>query len=354
MAEGDLRVGIIGGGAIVRQRHLPGLRALEGVEIAAVCNRRYESTRAFADEYAIPRACFHWREVVEAGDIDIIWIGTTPYMHCELILAALEAGKHVFCQSRMCMNLDEARRILEAAGRHPDRVVRFCPPPMGMGGDATMRRLLRRERFVGDVRQVTLTSVNGLLLDPDYPLTWRLQREQSGQNVMTLGIYLEVLDRWLGPTSRVTAVTRCWTPTRRHPETGEQAPCEIPELVNVIAELACGGIGVYLFNGVSSHGPTDHVAIHGTGGTLVYDFNADENLEQIEGARLGQESMARIEIPPAEKGTWTVEADFIRLVRGEGDGGILPTPEAACRYMAVIDAIHRSAATGRCVEVPER
>lgn len=345
-----LRIGIIGAGGIVRERHMPGLTDIEGVEVVAVCNRRSASARQFAEEFSIPRVCYHWEEIVAMDDVDVVWIGTTPYMHCPVTLAALKAGKHVFCQARMCMNLDEARRIAEAARQHPDRMLRFCPPPMGMGADRTMRRLLD-EQFAGQVRQVTLASVSGHLLDPELEMHWRLQKEQSGQNVLTAGIYFEVLNRWLGPTRRVTAVTRTWTPTRIHPETRKPTPCEIPESVNVVAELASGAVGLYQFNGVSSHGPTDHLAVHGTGGTIVYDFNSDPGTEQIEAARTGDERMSPVPITDAERGRWAVEAEFIRAVRTGTCDPILPDADAALRYMAVLDAVHRSASTGRTVEV---
>jgi predicted dehydrogenase len=331
---------------------MPGLAQIDGVEVTAVCNRHHESTLQTAEEYHIPRTAHDWREIVAMEDLDIIWIGTTPYMHCPITIAALEAGKHVFCQSRMCMNLDEARQMVAAGEKHPDRVVRFCPPPMGLAGDRTMIRLLQEERLVGDIRQVHLISANGLLLDPDLELTWRLQTEQSGQNVLTLGIYLEVLDRWLGPTSRVTAVNRTWTPARIHPRTRQSAPAELPESVSVVAELACGAVGVYAFNGVSSHAPSDHLAVHGAEGTIVYDFNVNEDQERIEGARRGEENMQPIPIPDQERRRWSVEADFIHAVRTGRCDPILPDLQAGLRYMTLIDAIHRSAANNRGVQVP--
>lgn len=353
MASDKLRIGIIGAGNIVRQRHMPGLAKIDDVEVVAVCNRHSTTARQFAEEFKVPKVCYDWHEIICMPDVDIVWIGTTPYMHREITTAALQAGKHVFCQSRMCTDLDEARQIVAVAAEHPDQVLRFCPPPMGMGGDRTMQRLLKQERFVGEVRQINLTSVSGVLLDPELPLGWRLQREQSGQNVMTLGIYLEVLDRWFGPVERVTATNRIWTPQRLHPDTALPAAVEIPESVNVILEYPNGAVGVVLVNGVSSHGPSDHVAIHGTDGTLVYDFSADENAEQIEGAKRGDEAMTPIPITDAERRTWTVEADFIQTVRtGKSPtDDILPDARTGLRYMAVIDAIYRSAGTGRTVEV---
>lgn len=351
MSADTLRIGLIGGGAIVRQRHMPGLARIEGVEVVAVCNRRPESTRRFATEYGIPRTADDWRDIVAMNDVDIIWIGTTPYLHCPVTLAALEAGKHVFCQSRMCMNLEEAKLMVDAGHRHPDRIVRFCPPPMGLAGDRVMRRLLHEEHFVGQIRQVQLTSVSGALLDPAQELTWRLQPEQSGQHVLTLGIYLEVLDRWLGPTRRVTAVNKTWTKQRIHPETGRPTPVRLPESVNVIAELHNGAVGVYCINGVSAHGPADRLAVYGTEGTLVYHFNTDESAEWIEGARREQPGLRPIPIPEHERRSWTVEADFINAVRTGLADPILPDLQTGLSYMNVINTIHQSAEQGRTIDV---
>ena len=348
MSNEQIRIGIIGGGGIVRHRHMPGLAAIEGVKVVAVCNRTAESTRKFAEDFGFPRTADDWREIVAMQDIDVVWIGTTPYLHCPITLAALDAGKHVFCQARMCMNLDEARQMVAAAGQHPELVLRFCPPPMGMGGDATMRRLLHDERFVGDIRQVHLTSASGVLLDPDAPLTWRLQQEQSGQHVLTMGIYFEVLNRWLGPTERITAVSRSWTSERIHPETQESAPARLPESVNIVAELASGAIGVYSFNGVSAHAPGDQLTIYGTDGTLIYHFAGDETKEWLEGAKRGEE-LQPISIPDAERGEWRVEAEFIRAVRGGDCDRLVPDADTALEYMRLVDAVHRSAGTGRAV-----
>src|SRR4029450_1281 len=80
MAQSQLRVGLIGAGANTRSRHIPGLKAVAGVEIMAVCNRRPSSTEAVAREYGIPRTYATWQEVVHDPDIDAIVIGTWPYL----------------------------------------------------------------------------------------------------------------------------------------------------------------------------------------------------------------------------------------------------------------------------------
>src|SRR4029434_5361400 len=95
-----IRVGLIGAGANTRSRHIPGLLANPDVEIIAVCNRRPESTLGIAREYNIARTYPSWELVVADPDIDAIVIGTWPYLHCPITVAALQAGKHVLTEAR--------------------------------------------------------------------------------------------------------------------------------------------------------------------------------------------------------------------------------------------------------------
>ena len=77
-----LRIGIVGAGAIVRDRHLPGLKKHPEVEIVAVSNSTYESAEKFCQEnapHATPMA--NWADLLAVSDLDIVWIGTPPYMH---------------------------------------------------------------------------------------------------------------------------------------------------------------------------------------------------------------------------------------------------------------------------------
>src|SRR3954471_3241124 len=134
-----LRVGLVGAGGNTRSRHIPGLRAVEGVEIVAVCNRRPASTAAAAREFGIPRTFDDWRDLVADPDVDAVVIGTWPYLHCPVTLAALEAGKHVLTEARLAMNAAEARLMSEAASKHPHLVAQVVPSPFGLAGEAVMR-----------------------------------------------------------------------------------------------------------------------------------------------------------------------------------------------------------------------
>ena len=101
-----LRVGVVGASANTRKFHIPGLQRQPGVEVVAVANRSLESGRRAASEFAIPRVVGHWRAITEDDGIDAVCIGTWPYLHAPVTIAALEAGKHVLCEARMAIASD--------------------------------------------------------------------------------------------------------------------------------------------------------------------------------------------------------------------------------------------------------
>src|SRR5438067_11350071 len=192
-----LRIGIVGAGSIVRARHLPALKKYSEVEIVAVSNSTYESSENFCREnlpHATPMQ--NWADLLALPDLDIIWIGTPPYMHSAVTISALEAGKHVFCQARMSMDLAEAEEMLAASKRYPELVTMLCPPPFGLRGDLMVKKILA-ENYIGQPHHVRLRSFHGNYLDPDAPAHWRQKIEISGLNTITLGIYVDVLQRWI-------------------------------------------------------------------------------------------------------------------------------------------------------------
>ena len=115
MADDTIRVGFVGAGANTRLRHIPGLQAIEGVELVSVANRSVASGQRIAEEYGLSAVYDSWIELIEADDTDAIVIGTWPYMHKTLVIAALEAGKHVQTEARMTLNSDDAREMLAAS-----------------------------------------------------------------------------------------------------------------------------------------------------------------------------------------------------------------------------------------------
>ena len=145
-----LRLGIVGAGEVMRRRHLPALQRHPDVEIVAISNSTYESSEKFCRENA-PHATpmTNWAELLAIPELDIIWIGTPPYIHSAVTVSALEAGKHVFCQARMAMDLTEAEEMLAVSRRYPELVTMLCPPPYGMRGDLLVQKLLAEKCSAG-------------------------------------------------------------------------------------------------------------------------------------------------------------------------------------------------------------
>jgi predicted dehydrogenase len=298
-----------------------------------------------AKEWGIPRVCADWREVIALPDVDAVLIGTWPYTHAEMSVAALEAGKHVFCQARMARDLAEARAMLAAAAARPGKVAMLCPPPNGMHGDRVMRRLIR-DGFLGELREVHATGFSAANLDPTAPLHWRQDFALQGYNTLTLGMWVEVIHRWVGGHRRLTALLKTHTPARQRPETGEEALVRIAESVVIGAELESGAVAGYHFSGVAAHAPANRIELYGTAATLVYDLGSDE----IRGARVGEEGLRPVEVPPSLARPWTVEADFIRAIR-EG-GPVEPSFADGAKYMEFTEAVYRSAESGRTIDLP--
>ena len=130
MATDTLRIGIIGAGANTRSRHIPGLRTQNSVEIVGVANRSLASSQKAAKELDIPKAYGDWTEIIADKSIEAVCIGTWPYTHAEMTIAALDAGKHVLCEARMAMNAREAHAMLAASRRNPSRIAQIVPAPM--------------------------------------------------------------------------------------------------------------------------------------------------------------------------------------------------------------------------------
>jgi predicted dehydrogenase len=344
MAGKTLRIGIIGAGGIVRQRHYPGLKKIPGVELAVVCNRGRESAERAAAEFGIPEIRTNWRDVVAMPDLDAILIGTPPYLHAEATIAALEAGKHVFCQARMARNYAEAKAMYERS-RQVERVTMLCPPPQGMKGDRVMRKLIG-EGFLGELRDVHATGFAAGYADSGAPLHWRQDFDLSGYNTLTLGMWIEVIHRWIGYHRRVVAVTRVHTAERRRPDGSERVTVRIPESVGISAETTSGAVAVYHFSGVARSAPHNRIELYGSEGTLIYDLQTDEIL----GARAGDAGLRPIPIPRETAREWTVEQEFIDGIR-EGKP-VEPSFYDGVKYMEFTEAVARAAETGRAVELP--
>ncbi len=348
-----IRIGLIGAGANTRLRHIPGLRAVDGVELAAVCNRRPESTQAIAREFHVPRTYGAWEQLVADPDLDAVVIGTWPYLHAPITVAALQAGKHVLTEARLAMNAAEAHHMLTIARQHTRLVTQVVPSPFGLKGHDVMKGLTD-EGYLGELREVHVCNFNAPLADADAPLSWRQDATLSGYNMLTLGIVHETLMRWVAPPVLVQAQVHAHVATRIDPQSGVQRSVGTPDSVQVLAVLANGARATYHFSGVIPFGQTASIHLFGSDGVLCYDLLTD----RIRGASKRQghlpgrlAELDEIAIPALLARGWTVEADFIAAIRGNGTIEFT-TFEAGVAYMEFTEAVARSAETGEAIALP--
>ncbi len=342
MAQETIRVGVIGAGNNTRSRHIPGLQAINGVEIIGVCNRSEESSRRVADEFGIPKTYGNWQNAIADTDTNAIVIGTWPYIHCRATVAALAADKHVMCEARMAMNAREAHTMRNAARQKTDLVAQIVPSPMTLRVDNTIKRLIA-EGYVGEVLVVDVRA-GGAFLDREAPLQWRQDFDLSGLNIMSMGIWYEALMRWLGEATRISAIGKTFVKMRPDAD-GIMHAVRIPEHIDVVGDLACGAQLHMQVSNVTGLAGAPEVFIFGSEGTLRFSGN------RLFGGQKGDERLSEIQIPDAETGAWRVEAEFVNAIRGIEI--ITHTDfETGVKYMEFTEAVTRSMLAGRTIALP--
>ena len=341
MNEQPIRIGIVGAGTNTRARHIPGLLALDGVEIVGICNRTRESGQAVAGAFEIEKIYEDWRQAVADQDTNAIVIGTWPYLHCPVTLAALEAGKHVLCEARMAMNASEAHAMLRAGRARPDLVAQIVPSPMTLHVDAGVRKLLE-DGYLGDLLTVEIHDSSGFV-DRKAPMTWRQDAALSGMNVLTMGIWYEALMRWVGPAGRVAAMGKTFVDTRPGPD-GSPCTASIPDHLAVLAEMECGAMADLRFSAVAGLDER-RAALFGTEATLLLRDG------KLLGGRRGDDRFGEVPVPAELVGRWRVEEEFVAAIRGREEVK-LTTFDDGVRYMEFTEAVARSMAGGAAVDLP--
>jgi predicted dehydrogenase len=338
-----VRVGLIGAGANVQEVEIPNFRRIDGVELLAVANRSLDSSRRVADQFGIPRAYANWAELLDDDDVDAVLIGTWPYMHRTLTLAALEKGKHVLCQARMANTAAEAREMLDASLRHPELVTQLVPTSTSYDIDNLLKRLI--SEVPGEVLSVEIQRVGRGFPDFDGELDWRHDREFSGYNILNIGSTYESMMRWLGRGNRVLAMSKVHVPYRRGAN-GSPASVSIPDHLDILYELANGAQVHMRMSETTGLSGGNQTWIHGSEGTIHVDQTG-----AVFAGRRGDSRLSPVENPPESQAVYRVEQEFVNAIRGQEEVTMLPF-EPGVHYMEWTEAVYRSAQTGEAIYLP--
>ena len=344
MASQGIRLGLIGAGKNTRDRHIPGFQDVEGVEIAAVANRSRESSQVVADQFNIPGVYDNWQDLLEDPSIDAVCIGTWPYMHRTLTMAALDAGKHVLCEARMATSAQEAQEMLDASRERPNLITQIVPSPLTFKIDNLLQEKIA-EGYVGEILGVSVQSLGNNFIDQGGPMHWRNDRDLSGFNILNMGIWYEAMIRWVGRATSVASMTKINVSSRKDEE-GKLTPVTIPDHVNIIAQLANGAQANMHFSAVTGLSSGNGVWIYGSEGTIHVDGGLN-----IYGGRRGDDKLSEIPNPEENRAFWRVEEEFCNAIRGLEK--ITRTPfEVGLHYMEFTEAVTRSAQSGQTVALP--
>ncbi|MCH2472052.1 MAG: Gfo/Idh/MocA family oxidoreductase [Gemmatimonadetes bacterium] len=339
-----IRVGLIGAGANARAVHIPGFQRIPECQIAAVANRSMESSRRVTDEFNIPRAYAGWRDLLDDDSIDAVCIGTWPYMHRTLTVAALESGKHVLCQARMANTAQEARDMLDASLRHPELISQLVPTSQTYRIDNVLKRMIN-DGFLGEILSVELQRLQTRFPTVDGDLDWRHDVAFSGYNTLNIGASYEAMMRWLGRSNHVMAMSKVHVPYRRN-GSGDLTSVGVADHVDILFELA-GGAQVHMRASETTGLSTgNHTWIYGSEGTIHVDRR-----QNVFAGRRGDSELAQVPNPREAQAYYRVEEEFINAIRGIERITMAPF-ETGVHYMEWTEAVYRSSQTGQAMYLP--
>jgi predicted dehydrogenase len=153
--------------------------------MVAICGRNESSVADAAARLGWEEYATDWRELVRRDDIDVIDVCTPGDSHAEIAIAALAAGKHVLCEKPLANSVGEARRMVAAADRARAAGVRtMCGFNYRRVPAVTLMRQLIADGRLGVVRHVRAAYLQDWIVDPQFPLVWRLQRDKAGSGAL--------------------------------------------------------------------------------------------------------------------------------------------------------------------------
>lgn len=348
--EPVVRVGIVGAGRIFREKHLPNIRCLAGVDLVAVANQKIESATSVADQFGVRNVVEDWKSLVSRDDIDAVMIGTWPGLHGEISIAALEAGKHVFCQRPMATDLPMAKLMVATADAYPQQVNMLAPSLLRFPYDSYIRQIFESGEL-GQLTGVDVLCTSGSLASRN-EVHWRDRIEQVGMQLLSVSAYTEALNAWVGPYRTVSAVTTTPIPSKLD-DIGQDIKIKTPQVAMILGILENGAAGIEYHSGIvtDARTPNDLITIHGLNGTLRY-YIANH---QLQIARPGGQ-LETVDVPVAHLHEWSVESDFIDAVRAARGGQqwsrrISPDFREGLEYMKKVEAVNLSAATSKMVDL---
>jgi predicted dehydrogenase len=388
----QLRVGMVGY-AFMGAAHSQAWRTVNhafdlplSARMTAVSGRSPEGVAAAAAQLGWAEHTTDWRSLIDRDDIDLIDICTPGDTHAEIALAALAAGKHVLCEKPLANTVAEAREMAAAAAKAASSGVRaMCGfNYRRVPAVALMRQLVQAGR-IGEIRHVRANYLQDWIIDPQFPLVWRLRKELAGSGALgDIGAHIIDTTQFVTGQSitSVSALTETFIKQRPLPSgsAGLSASSSsdgnglgdvtVDDAALFLARLDGGAIGTYEATRFATGRKNAlRIELNGSLGSLAFDFERLNELEFYDATLPSSEQgFSRILVtepdhpymaawwPPGHgigyEHTFTHEVrDLIEAIAT----GRQPTPSFtdALQVQLVLDAVSRSAETEQWASVEE-
>ena len=266
MTQNEIRVGIVGANAEnswAKVSHVPAIKGLSGLRLAAVATRNEQSAREAAQVFGAQ----HWWSdpfaMIQDEEIDVVTIAVKVPSHRELVLAALEAGKAVFCEAPLGRTVAETEEMASAAGS--------LHTAIGLQGrlNPAVRRAaeLISSGKIGRPLNARIVSTN-LGFGPELPSSYDyFNKTSSGASLLTIngGHTLDVVEAVLGPIVEIDARTEILWPAVKLTDTGEESTREIADHLAVLGKTQSGAVfTAEIYGGVAPQDTRSSFEIRGS------------------------------------------------------------------------------------------
>jgi predicted dehydrogenase len=361
-----IRVGIVGatitkgGSGWGANAHVPALRALPDYELKAVCTAHEDTAKQSAQAFGAELAFDNYDQMLASSEVDLVVVCVRVPGHYDLVVKALEAGKHVFCEWPLGRTLAEAEEMAQLATARSLRTI----VGLQAQSDPTLMyaRELIRDGYVGRVQAVNFTSTGQAVTERGPGRIWQGDR-RNGANTLTIaaGHAIDAVCFMLGEFEDLSARLATNITEWHNPENDELFHVDSPDWINVIGRLSGGAQASFLTATVPSNPSGTRLEIFGTGGTLVLTSGSfNQGPSTLLGSR-GKEPLERMDAPHrftvVPDGTpagapFNVAQAYRRFAEAFNQSKpFMPDFQHAVQRHALIDAIERSDAERRVVRV---
>ena len=300
MANSPIRVGLIG--ATVNRgwgwrSHVPAITALPEYELVAICTAHAETAREAAQATGARYSFTDYHELVAHPEVDLVSVAVRVPWHREMVLAAIDAGKHVYCEWPLGTNLAEVDEMAAAARRNG---VRAMPGLQARAAPSVLHlKELIDSGYVGRPHTATAT----LSMGSPYMrggVLWAAQRS-GGNHLLSIQAAhsLDILSYCLGGFEDVSARIDSLVTEWPVPDSSETVPADAPDCVIVNGRTGSGAVASASFAYVPLHGSGWRLEVRGDEGVVVATSSGPPMVgaNRIEGARADDKGLHELATP---------------------------------------------------------